>query len=427
MRLARLGFAAGVAALVVLAIPGARPALATNNIATITSPNDTAYDAYPPVTGSVTESGNSAVVTHVDLTLTSVDGWTSENQTLSYNRGASNSPVFTVKNAGEVDFNWTPTPRYNGRYTISVGGNGEYNGGLSGTQKDSSGTSRSFNIRIKPAKPTNVAAGMPDGSTEVTVTWSPNPEPDLLGYAVLRSYQNGNARQVGGPIAASSKPTYHEDLGGEPPGAYKYAVVAVRKERTCKPDVSDADCTGKLQSDQSAYSSSVTVRATPGTTTTSTTVKKGGTGGGSTGGGSTGGGSTGGGSTGGSTGGTKGGSSGSSGGRGTVSNGGYAPGGNVDLSQFGSLLTGGSKTTKKGDATDEGTYDPQLKGYDSAEKSVGSGRDNSLITIGGASLPRPSDDWVRFIGLGSLVTALLVHVLWFKQQVDSIPLEAITE
>ena len=39
--------------------------------------------------------------------------------------------------------------------------------------------------------------------------------------------------------------------------------------------------------------------------------------------------------------------------------------------------------------------------------------------------PAPSDDWVKFIGAGSLMTALLVHVLWFKQQVDSVPLETI--
>src|SRR5205085_11109955 len=135
-----------------------------------------------------------------------------------------------------------------------------------------------------------------------------------------------------------------------------------------------------------------------------------------------------GGSNGGTSGGTNGGSTTGTSRNGSVkNNGGFAPGGNVDLSQFGSLLTGGGKTTKNGDPVDEGTYDPQLKGYDSHQKSPGPDKDNSLITIGGASLPAPSDDWVRFIGLGSLVTALLVHVLWFKQQVDALPLEAITE
>jgi hypothetical protein len=164
------------------------------------------------------------------------------------------------------------------------------------------------------------------------------------------------------------------------------------------------------------------VRATPATTTTtSTTIKKGG--GGSGGGGSTGGGTTtttakGGSSSGGS----------SSGGRNSRGNsGGVAPGGNVDLSQFGALLGGNGKTSKSGGAVDEGTYDPELQ-YNGGEQAVGSPNDdNSLITIGGASVPKPSDDWVRFIGAGSLATALLVHVLWFKQQVDSIPLETITD
>ena len=49
----------------------------------------------------------------------------------------------------------------------------------------------------------------------------------------------------------------------------------------------------------------------------------------------------------------------------------------------------------------------------------------TLRTHGGADIPVPSDDWVKFIGAGALVTSVLVHVLWFKQQVDRIPLEAI--
>ena len=32
---------------------------------------------------------------------------------------------------------------------------------------------------------------------------------------------------------------------------------------------------------------------------------------------------------------------------------------------------------------------------------------------------------MKFLGAGSLATALLVHVLWFKGQVDNFPLESV--
>lgn len=422
MKLFRLLGAAGVAALVLLAVPGAGPALATNEVA-ISSPSDTAYNAYPALSGTVTQSGSGGVVTKVELALTSVDGLTSENATLTYNNGASNSSAFSGGGA-TVNFSWVPKPKYNGRYTLTVNGTGTYNKGFGGTQQETSGGSRSFNLEIDPAKPTGVAAGfVSEDSEQVAVTWSPNPEPDLAYYQVLRSYAGGSAAPVGATVAPSSKPTFHDDLTGKAQGQYKYSVQAFRKARTCTS--SDEACTRKLPGPVSSQSQAVTVRATPATTTTtSTTIKKGG--GGSTGGGST---STTvkGGSSGGSTGTTVKGGPTSGGGR-SVRNPGAAPGGNVDLSQFGALLGGNGKTSKTGGgAIDEGTYDPELK-YQTGEQPVQSSKDdNSLITIGGTSLPKPSDDWVRFAGAGSLATALLVHVLWFKQQVDSIPLEAIND
>ena len=418
MKLIRLLAAAGVAALVLLAGPGTGPAMAANDV-TINSPADLAYETYPTLSGSVSQSGNQGVVTKIDLKLTSVDGSTSENASLTYTRGASNSSVFSGDGA-TVNFSWVPKPKYNGRYTFTVNGTGTYSS--FGTRTETGGSSRSFNIAIQPAKPTGVEATMPENSTKVTVTWNPNPEPDILGYQVFRSYANGNASPLTPLIAASPKPTFNDDLAGKPQGQYKYNVQAIRK--TCP-----SECEG-VRGPNSNYSAAVTVRAAiPTTTTTSTTVKPkpggGSTGGGSTGGGSTGGGSTGGGSTGGgSTGGTK----TPTGKTAPKNSGGFAPGGNVDLSQFGNLLGGNGKTTRTPGQVDEGTYDAEIKGYDSSENSVDSNNDdNSLITIGGASVPKPSDDWVRFIGAGSLATALLVHVLWFKQQVDSIPLEALTD
>ncbi|MBA2610198.1 MAG: hypothetical protein H0U92_14775 [Actinobacteria bacterium] len=417
MKLIRLLAAAGVAALVLLAVPGAGPALAANEV-NINSPSDIAYTSYPALSGAVSQSGSNATVTKVDLALTSVDGWTSENATLTYTSGAQNSSAFSGSGSN-VSFSWTQEPNYNGRYTFTVNGTGTYNGGLGGTRTETGRSTRSFDIEVAPAKPSGVAAGMPENSTQVTVTWNPNPEPDIAFYQVLRSYAGGNPATVGSPVGPSSKPTFHDDLSGKAQGAYKYSVQAVRRARTCKTESSDEACSRGIPGPISAQSAAVTVRATPASTTTSTTIK-GSTGAGTTGGGSTGGGSTGGGTTGGSTRTT------TPGGKSAPRNtGGYAPGGNVDLSQFGALLGGNGKPTNSG-AVNEGTYDPDLK-YNPSEQPAESGGGDSLITIGGASVPAPSEDWVRFIGAGSLATALLVHVLWFKQQVDRIPLEAITE
>jgi hypothetical protein len=97
----------------------------------------------------------------------------------------------------------------------------------------------------------------------------------------------------------------------------------------------------------------------------------------------------------------------------------------VDLSQFGSLLNPKARNGSMPRVTEpDGTFDETLP-YGEQPVKKPSDNDNTLISIGGASIPQPSDDWVKFIGLGSLTTALLVHVLWFKQQVDRLPLEAI--
>lgn len=422
MRSIRIAGAAGVVAMLFLSTFGAGSALAAPPSVVINSPGvDVAYEAYPTISGSITQDGNGGVVTRASVALSSNDGFSSENASKNYPPGGSGTGF--EGGGANVTYSWKPTPRYNGKYTVTVSGTGRSNNAFGQPQAEQTNiVSRSFSIEIKPVKPTGVAAGMDDNS-QVTVTWKANPEPDLIGYAVLRSYQNGSAGQVGSAVAPSSKPTFHDDLSGRPPGAYKYAVVAVRKARTCASSSTDDACTRPLEGPRSDFSAAVTVRGAGATTTTSTTTKKpsgGGSGGGSTGGGSTGGGSTGGGSTGG---GTKPGSTG--GGKAAPRNsGGFAPGGNVDLSQFGGLLGGNGRTSANGGQIDEGTYDPELR-YDPSERPLESGGDDSLISIGGASVPAPNEDWVKFIGAGSFVTALLVHVLWFKQQVDALPLEAI--
>lgn len=422
MRSIRIVGVATVAAMSFMATVGAGAALAAPPNVVINSPGaDAPYESYPTISGSITQEGPDPQLNSASVALSSNDGWTSENQSISYTRGGGGAG-FTPQGNASVTFSWAPKPKYNGRYTVTVTGAGR-SGGFGGQTEQQNIVSRSFYISIDPVKPTGVAASM-DDDQRVTVTWSPNPEPDLVGYQVYRSYQNGNPAPVGNPVAASNKPTFTDDLSGRPQGQYKYQVVAVRRARTCASASQDPACTEGRAGPASNYSSAVTVRGT-GATTTTTTKKPGtGTGGGS---GSGSGSGTGSGSGSGSGSGTGSGSgSASSGGRSAPRNtGGFAPGGNVDLSQFGGLLGGTGRSGANGGAVDEGTYDGELP-YDGSEQAVGdTGDDDSLITIGGASLPAPSDDWVKFIGAGSFVTALLVHVLWFKQQVDALPLEAI--
>ncbi len=422
MKFVRIVGVAGAAAVLFLGVFGAGPALAAAPSVVINSPGaDAAYDAYPTINGSITQDGPSPELRSASVALSSNDGFSSENATQSYPPGGSGT-IFSGGGAS-ITYSWTPKPKYNGKYTVTVTGTGR-SGGFGGSNDQTNIVTRSFSIEIAPAKATGVAAGM-DDNAQVTVTWKPNVEPDIDGYAVFRSYNNANPAKVG-EVPASTKPTYRESLAGKPPGGYRYQVVAVRRARTCASASNDEACRRGIPGEPSSYSAAVTVRSPGATTTTSTTIKKpsggGSTGGGSTGGGSTGGGSTGGGST---SGGTK--TTTATGKTAPRNSGGFAPGGDVDLSQFGGLLGGNGKSSANGGAVDEGTYDGELP-YDASEKPLDSGRnDNSLITIGGASVPAPNEDWVKFIGAGSLMTALLVHVLWFKQQVDALPLETISD
>jgi hypothetical protein len=417
VKLVRCIGGASLIALALLAVPGADRALAAAPSVSIDAPvADSVQQAAFAITGSAHQDGNQGTVTNVTVKLSDDDGWTPP-VTQQYTGSAGG--IFSG-GGGSVSYNWPGNaPKYNGPYTVTVSASGQTTG-ITGPQPTPTATvSKSFHVEIPPAAPTGVSATMAEGSTAVTVKWNKNAEPDIAGYVVYRSYQGAAGKQIGSVDA--SKTTWSDDLSSQAPGQYKYTVQAVRHARSCKSSSNvDEACSRGIAGKQSTSTAPVTVRG-QSTTTTSTTIKKsGGGGGGSSGGGSTTttlpGGSSGG--SGGSSGGVR------TGGAKSGATGGFAPGGEVDLSQFGSLLNPKARGTGSGRVNEpEGTYDQTLP-Y--GERPVDKPKDdNSLITIGGTSIPQPSDDWVKFIGLGSLVTALLVHVLWFKQQVDRLPLEAI--
>jgi hypothetical protein len=413
VKLVRCIGAAGLIALALLAIPGR--ALATNEpTVTVNSPADASVQAAPfAITGTAHAEGNQGTITKLSVSLSSDDGYTSP-PTQNY------PPTGGIFSGGgsDVSFNWANnSPTYNGPYTVTVVSQGQYQS--LGTRDTGLTTVRkTFHVEIPPAIPTGVSATKASDSAMVTVKWNKNTEPDIAGYAIVRSYAGAAGRTIAGVDA--SKTSYTDDLAGQAAGQYRYAVIAVRHARSCKSanDVDEA-CSRTIPGKQSAYSSSITVQGTAPTTTT--TIKKSGGGGGSSGGGSNGGGTT-------TTvpGSTSGSSTGKNGAGYKTGTGGagFPSGGEVDLSQFGKLLNPSARSTGSGHATEpDGTYGDTLP-Y--GEKALAKPNDDkNLITIGGASIPKPSDDWVKFIGLGSFVTALLVHVLWFKQQVDRLPLETL--
>ena len=414
-RLVRCLGAAMLVALALLALPGARPALAEPPSVSIDSPvADSVQESAFAITGSIRQEGNEATIVSAKVRLVDDEGWTTPVEH-TYNGTAGG--IFTGGGA-DVSFNWSNiSPRYNGPYTVTVTATGQYRPALSSPAQQTNVVSKSFHVEIAPAAPTGVTASKPDNSTVATVAWKANPEPDIFGYLVYRSYAGDAGKEIG--RVSSDKLSFTDDLAGKAPGSYKYAVQAVRHVRSCKsPSNTDDACTRGKAGKLSSYSQPVTVRSTAPTTTT-TTIKKGtGSGTGTGTGGGTGRGATTTTAPGTPPSGTRGAA------RGSTSGTGFAPGGEVDLSEFSGLLNGRARPTGGGRAgEDPGTYEGTLPYGERSVKEPEN--DDSLITIGGASVPKPSDDWVKFIGAGALATALLVHVLWFKQQVDRIPLEAI--
>ncbi|HVE94689.1 MAG TPA: fibronectin type III domain-containing protein [Acidimicrobiales bacterium] len=409
MRSLRVVGAATVAALAALAVPGAPPALAQAPVVTITTPGEGATLAAPPAVAGTIEMRNGGTVTRASVTLASLDGHTTEGATHNYERGGTaNSPIFTSGAVDAVQFSFTVSPRHNGAYTVTANGTGRDPAPDINGDETSANTVRRFNIEFPPVAPSGVSASIDAATRRVTVTWAANPEPDMVGYQVQRAYGTGSYREIG-TTPAVAKPSFVDDLSDTekfPAGQYRYRVIAIRRARTCANPASDAACNRGITSGASAFDdvtvrSTTTTTASSGTARTTTTVRGGGDAGGSTGGGSTGGGST------------------RSGG--TISG---VPGGKVDLSDFGKLGGKGS-TSYIPDRQDDGTFGELEYGERPADDETES--DPGVIEIGAPDVGplKTSDDWVKFLGAGSLATAMLVHVLWFKGQVDNFPLEAV--
>jgi hypothetical protein len=233
----------------------------------------------------------------------------------------NNSPVKSasyddVQSNASIDYGWSTGGGRNGEYLIKVRATG--NGGSSDEK-----TARVY-VDNAPSTPSGVSASQTDGV--VTVSWSANPEPDIIAYRVERDGGSGWAT-----AGQTSSTSLMESPG---PGNFSYRVTALR---------SSPSTSGGKPSSPSG-SAAVTVPQPPPTSAGSDgTGSSGGAGTGSSGGGIAGSGSGGGNSGGG--GGVPGYGDNSASGRGGKNGGAGGPGSNggggVPLGYGGTFTAGG--------------------------------------------------------------------------------------
>lgn len=362
----------GAAVVVALALVGfvASPARAAQAPAiAITSPSSGAVLTGPtPVTGQATMSGGR--VLSVTLRVLTVGGQTVDTQ--SY-----------TNDDDTLDFTWTPVIPANGNYTVAVEAWGRENIDFNGDE--SSTASRAFTMEAPPAAPANVKAVVDQVERTVTITWAANSEPDLIGYGVYRK-QGGKffERKI---VEAGKPTTYTDQIGTLPAGTYEYQVVAARK------NAAGACCVGSAASTTTAK-----VTSSPPPPPTTTTQP---------------------GSTGGSTATTV-----------TTTKGPtVATRGRNDLSGFAALLPNGgaqlpsAPRAPRAEGLDPGfEQDLPFQSPDQAEQEVSAGDDEPVQALGGRSVVSSGDDErptsLLFMAGGLLVTVVLMHLLWLRDEVN---------
>ena len=321
------------------------------------------------------------------------------------NGGTINNITVTVKtpdgqNIGQSfdspsngSFDWTPAAwRLNGAYTATAVGNGRTSD-VFNPQNVSTQATVTYYVSAPPQTPTGVDASVDDAKRIVTVSWNPNPEPDIDFYVVGRYVGSSSSGRAF--FFDPSQTNFVDNLGSAPAGVYHYDVYAVRKAG--KPGE-------KSIASKSAGSTTATVRSAPPTTSTSTPAG-GGTGSGSGAGSGSG--------------------SGSSSTSPTI-----AQRGSVDLSGFGNLLAQGGGLPSRASATPTPT-DPD-PGFNESlpygARPSTPGPSNNDTALGTPSTQRLADSKERptsllFLAAGLLATVLLMHLLWVKSEVDRAPLD----
>ena len=156
-----------------------------------------------------------------------------------------------------VAVEWTPQLAFNGRYQLTATATGSHPPpntplGQQEPPPPALQATRTFFLAAPPAVPSGVSATESSGS--ITLRWTANTEPDLVGYQIERAAaRSTDFRAVG----ISTGPRFTDDTIREP-GRYIYRVIAVRQ---------GAEDEG-VASEPSEPSRATEVSAPPTTTTT---------------------------------------------------------------------------------------------------------------------------------------------------------------
>ena len=367
----------GAALLVALTVLGLAPSPAQAAQApgiSISSPG-----AGEVLTGPVTIAGqatmNGGTVRSVTITLSAVG-----DKPLAGPMGFDGS-------SNTLPFSWTPNLPMNGEYTMRVDAVGRENIDFNGDEMST--VSRSFKLEAPPATPANVKAVVDQAKRTVTITWNANPEPDLIGYGV---YRKGNATALA--IIKKGDPTkFVHQLGSLPAGVYEYEVLAARPK-------ADGSCCMASP----AAPAKATVTSPPPSTTTTTEASPSGPG-----------------------------SRASTTTTTAAAGARTATRGKADLSGFTALLpNGGGRLPTPARTPDvdpgfsedlpfqapAGGRDEPVVGEDDGEQALG----QELASSDDDSRPTS----LLFMAAGLLVTVVLMHLLWLREEVNrDLPVEAV--
>jgi hypothetical protein len=288
-------------------------------------------------------------------------------------------------NNNPLPFTWSPPLSYNGTYKVTAQAQGTDNIDINGPELSS--VTNTFTLNVGPATPTGVKATPNQTKRTVTITWTKNSEPDLIGYGV---YRETGGELVGRGFIADDKPaTLTDELGDLPAGTYTYHVLAARLDASGENALASGPgkASAKITSDPPPPPTTTTAKGAPAATTTTAPGSKSPT---------------------------------------------LATHGKADLSGFAALLpSGGAKlpTVRSTPAPDAGfdellPFDPNAPTTTTETPS----QDDSEQALGGESLASSNDDQpsgLRFMAAGLLVTVVLMHLLWLRDEVNREPLPAV--
>lgn len=294
----------------------------------------------------------------------------------------------------DVSFGFSLAPtEFNGKYQATVTATAQYATTLVPFEPEHDETqsqNRVFYVAAPPVPPTGLKAAVNGDTRVVTLTWSPNPEPDLLFYQVQRPKLDGTIEAVGEPVKAGSPLSLEDQSTTAAGGEYRYQVVAVRQGAVKGQGVS---------SEPSA--TSVNVPAPPG-------APPGAQAGGAAGGAAPG--------------------STVPGAAGKPQSAAPVVGaGKIDLSGFGTLVKKAQASQPRPTEADPGFKEtlpfPEQGG--SAEVAEQPADNPQVRELGAEETSTNRLRSMSFLAGGLLATVLLMHLLWVKAEVNREPLEAL--